>query len=117
MREKRAWLPLSVHVRKITSMTVIHLDFVHVHNISNVHMYSDVMFACSAMDAQFDSAFSLAISEALNCLRCPELILKTEQRVVVEDFLELFTVAQKQMVVKHFDREDLLQLQRTEVMA
>ena len=37
--------------------------------------------------------------------------------VVVEGFLELFTVAQKQMVVKRFDREDLLQLQRTEVMA
>ena len=43
-------------------------------------------------------------------------LIKTDC-IVVEYFLELFVVAQKQMVVKCFDHEDLLQLQRTEVMA
>ena len=40
-----------------------------------------------------------------------------KEHIVVEGLLELFTVAQKQIVVKRFDHEDLLQLQRTEVMA
>ena len=43
--------------------------------------------------------------------------IATSNYVVVEGFLELFAVAQKQMVVKRFDHVDLLQLQRTEVMA
>ena len=42
--------------------------------------------------------------------------IATSSYVVVEGLLELFAVAQKLMVVKRFDCEDLLQLQRTEVM-
>ena len=45
--EKRAWLSLSAHARKITGMTVIHLNFVHVRKIPT---YSDITFACSALE-------------------------------------------------------------------
>ena len=54
------------------------------------------------------------ISRRLNVAR--KLIVHTTARrlsVVVEGFLELFAVAQKQMVVKRFDHVDLLQLPMT----
>ena len=80
-------LPLSVHVNssrgthkitgvhKITGILVICL---HNHNICNV-FWHHVLFACRALDAQFDSI----ISYPLECFWCPALTLQIEQRASV----------------------------------